>query len=79
MVDVVVGRDVEELFSGHSESVRIFNQSGQLLGVMEPSQRPDYSKLTVPFTEEEIQRARQKPGRPITELLSKIRAARDVE
>lgn len=77
MVDVVVGRDVEELFSGHSESVRIFNQSGRLLGVMEPSKRPDYSRLKIPFTDEELVATDNEPARPITELLARMRAARN--
>lgn len=76
MVDLVVDRNVEELFSGHVESVRIFNQSGRLLGVMEPTKRPDYSKLKIPFTNEELAATDHEPARPITELLARMRAAR---
>lgn len=75
-MQIIVDTQMSTRLTGLTEPVPIYDSVGNMLGIFSPvSPEIDYSKIVIPYTEEELEAARNEPGgRPLAEILRDLQA-----
>lgn len=85
MVQLVVSKEKLDEIMGLAEPFDLCDESGRVMAQATVTRLPKSTEQTkesdlrrlVPFSDDELERRRNEPARPITELLAKMRAARN--
>lgn len=74
-MQIIVDSHMRAQLAGLNGPVSICDDAGNVLGIFAPNP-PDYSKIKIPYTEEELDAARKETGgRPLADILRDLEAS----